>query len=567
MINYTGDETPMLVHIKEKIKDIVTDDKRKPFISNRVQRIAIRLISSFFALILLFTIVSRVSGSAAVASVQVSTMTSGELTAQAEIDGTIDAEDGISIVLPEGLKVIAVNAEKGKKVNEGEALLEFDKEAIEREREKLEDEIYILNQRISLSGTGSSDSVLEAQQALEDAQEAYNRLTANSGRNDCADLEAALTSAKNNRDRVLTTTKQAFVKEAEDNLKSVKESAENDIRLAQQALSKAEYGTPAYDSALQNLENQKKYWENAITEAEEKLKAEKSRTDFSNEAAVMEAQAAIDDAKNALESAKRESEYSREDELYAAEKDIEAARRALKKAQEQASVSQTETEIEILTYKSELSDKEKIRDTLQDILDHDGHVTAPASGIVLKTLEKDSKTEEDVDAVTISRKGEGFVCKGSLEEESAENFSVGDTGELSYRLDGRTQKLNAQITSISAPDKNKKVLVTVALPDGTYTPGMSAQFSLSKKSETYQNCLPLTALRSSSDGDYILVLRKQSTVMGTEWIAARVDIIVRDRDSQMMNIESTEDALNYSDQVVTGSNKAISEGDRVRIED
>ena len=548
----------MLVHIKEKIKDIVTDDKRKPFISNRVQRIAIRLISSFFALILLFTIVSRVSGSAAVASVQVSTMTSGELTAQAEIDGTIDAEDGISIVLPEGLKVIAVNAEKGKKVNEGEALLEFDKEAIEREREKLEDEIYILNQRISLSGTGSSDSVLEAQQALEDAQEAYNRLTANSGRNDCADLEAALTSAKNNRDRVLTTTKQAFVKEAEDNLKSVKESAENDIRLAQQALSKAEYGTPAYDSALQNLENQKKYWENAITEAEEKLKAEKSRTDFSNEAAVMEAQAAIDDAKNALESAKRESEYSREDELYAAEKDIEAARRALKKAQEQASVSQTETEIEILTYKSELSDKEKIRDTLQDILD---------SGIVLKTLEKDSKTEEDVDAVTISRKGEGFVCKGSLEEESAENFSVGDTGELSYRLDGRTQKLNAQITSISAPDKNKKVLVTVALPDGTYTPGMSAQFSLSKKSETYQNCLPLTALRSSSDGDYILVLRKQSTVMGTEWIAARVDIIVRDRDSQMMNIESTEDALNYSDQVVTGSNKAISEGDRVRIED
>lgn len=58
------------------------------------------------------------------------------------------------------------------------------------------------------------------------------------------------------------------------------------------------------------------------------------------------------------------------------------------------------------------------------------------------------------------------------------------------------KRLNAQITSISAPDKNKKVLVTVALPDGTYTPGMSAQFSLSKKSETYQNCLPLTALRS-----------------------------------------------------------------------
>lgn len=565
----------MLLQIKEKIKDIVTQkkdmfsigEKRKPLISNRVQRIAIRLISSFFALILLFTIVSRVSDSTAVARVQVSAMTSAELTTKAEINGTIDATDGISIILPEGLKVIAVNAEKGKKVNEGEALLEFDKAAIEHEMESLEDEIYILNQRISLSGIGSSDSVLEAQQALADAQEAYDRLAANSGRNDYADLEAAITNAKNNRDRVITATKQALIEEAEANLKSVKESAENDIGLAQQALSEAEYGTPAYDSALQNLETKKKHWENAITEAEAGLTAAKNRTDFSNEAAVMEAQAGIDTAHSALESARRESEYSREDELYAAGKDIEAARRALKKAQEQESVSQKEAEIESLTYKSELSDKEKIRNTLQEIMDHDGHVIAPGSGTVLKTLEKGSKTEEDVEAVTISRNGEGFVFKGSLEEESAENFSVGDTGELSYRLEGRTQKLDVQITAIGTPDEDKKVLVTVALPDGNYTPGMSAQFSLSKKSETYQNCLPLTALRSRSDGDYILVLRKQSTVMGTEWIASQVDIIVGDRDSQMMSVESTEDTLNYSDKVVTSSNKAISEGDRVRIED
>ena len=61
----------------------------------------------------------------------------------------------------------------------------------------------------------------------------------------------------------------------------------------------------------------------------------------------------------------------------------------------------------------------------------------------------------------------------------------------------------------------------------------------------------------------MLVIRRQNSVMGTEWVTARIDINVKDRDSKMMNVES---ALTYSDQVITSSNKAIAEGDRVRIE-
>ena len=56
---------------------------------------------------------------------------------------------------------------------------------------------------------------------------------------------------------------------------------------------------------------------------------------------------------------------------------------------------------------------------------------------------------------------------------------------------------------------------------------------------------------------------RQSSVLGTEWVIARVDITVKERDSQTMYVEG---ALTYSDQVVINSNKIISEGDRVRIE-
>ena len=60
-----------------------------------------------------------------------------------------------------------------------------------------------------------------------------------------------------------------------------------------------------------------------------------------------------------------------------------------------------------------MSEKEKLRDTLKEIIDNGGHVMAPVSGTVLKTLEKGSKTEADVEVVTLSNNGEGFVLKGA----------------------------------------------------------------------------------------------------------------------------------------------------------
>ena len=148
------------------------------------------------------------SDSATIASVQVSTMTSGTLTNKAEIDGTIDAEDGISITLPEGLRVIKVNAERGKAgKSEGEALLAFDVSSIKDKIKGLEDEIYILNQKISLSGKGSSDSVLDAQQALDDAQQAYDRLVAKLERNDFCRPRIACAMQSKNKDRAIHSYK------------------------------------------------------------------------------------------------------------------------------------------------------------------------------------------------------------------------------------------------------------------------------------------------------------------------------------------------------------------------
>ncbi len=647
----------MRLHIGEKIREqkamLISGKKYRPLIEDRVQRMAVYLMIGFFTFMLVCTIISRVSYSFTTDHVSVASMAGKTLMNRAELEGIIYASSEKGISLPDGLKAVSVNAGKGKSVEKGEALIEFDVPAAEERIKKLEEEIRILNLKLDISSNNGGNDVIEAQRTLEDAQKAYERIAAKYARaemrlkEDYTKLEETLADAEKN----LINKAEALVKEARENLQNVREDAEDAIRAAEQALdeesenlddsedsyqqaleayeqakdelnmanqrvseikeaiagkqpddatdyteelkeaeeelsiaqkafnqakkelSKADYNSSSYDRADDNLDSIKRGWKrkidkakDALYKAETVLEAVREGKDFSTESAVSEAQAAIDTAREALNRARRESEdnqYSEEEELYAAGRAVETAQAALEDARRQAEVLQKEGEIDRITCESERSDKEKSRAALQEILDNGGRLLAPAPGTVVRTLERGDKTKEGEDAVILSSADRGFVFEGKLDKDSARRFSAGDKGELHYKLDGSTQKADVEIHSISTPDESDQVLVTAVLPEGDYTSGMPTQLFLSRKSETYQNCLPLTALRSDSGGDHVFVLRRQSSVLGTEWVIARVDITVKERDSQMMYVDG---ALTYSDQVVISSNKIISEGDRVRIE-
>ena len=647
----------MRLHIGEKIREQkampISGKKYRPLIEDRVQRMAVYLMIGFFTFMLVCTIISRVSYSFTTAHVSVASMAGKTLMNRAELEGIIYASSEKGISLPDGLKAVSVNAGKGKSVEKGEALIEFDVPAAEERIKKLEEEIRILNLKLDISSNNGGNDVIEAQRTLEDAKKAYERIAAKYARTemrlkeDYTKIEETLADAEKN----LINKAESLVKEARENLQNVREDAEDAIRAAEQALdeesenlddsedsyqqaleayeqakdelnmanqrvseikeaiagkqpddatdyteelkeaeeelsiaqkafnqakkelSKADYNSSSYDRADDNLDSIKRGWKrkidkakDALYKAETVLEAVREGKDFSTESAVSEAQAAIDTAREALNRARRESEdnqYSEEEELYAAGRAVETAQAALEDARRQAEVLQKEGEIDRITCESERSDKEKSRAALQEILDNGGRLLAPAPGTVVRTLERGDKTKEGEDAVILSSADRGFVFEGKLDKDSARRFSAGDKGELHYKLDGSTQKADVEIHSISTPDESDQVLVTAVLPEGGYTSGMPAQLFLSRKSETYQNCLPLTALRSDSGGDHVFVLRRQSSVLGTEWVIARVDITVKERDSQMMYVDG---ALTYSDQVVISSNKIISEGDRVRIE-
>ena len=61
---------------------------------------------------------------------------------------------------------------------------------------------------------------------------------------------------------------------------------------------------------------------------------------------------------------------------------------------------------------------------------------------------------------------------------------------------------------------------------------------------------------------YVLVAKQQTTTLGEEIIADRVDIMILDKNQRSAAVEG---ALGAQDIVIVKSNKPISAGDRVRL--
>ena len=259
----------MRLHIGEKIREqkamLISGKKYRPLIEDRVQRMAVYLMIGFFTSMLVCTIISRVSYSFTTAHVSVASMAGKTLINRAELEGIIYASSEKGISLPDGLKAVSVNAGKGKSVEKGEVLIEFDVPAAEERIKKLEEEIRIINLKMDISSNNGGNDVIEAQRTLEDAKKAYERIAAKYARaemrlkEDYTKLEETLADAEKN----LINKAEALVKEARENLQNVREDAEDAIRAAEQAL----------DEESENLDDSEDSYQQAL-EAYEQAKDE-----------------------------------------------------------------------------------------------------------------------------------------------------------------------------------------------------------------------------------------------------------------------------------------------------
>ena len=531
-----------------------------PKIQNKTQRMAAKLLAGFFGLMLVFTVVSRAAQGMTTATVRAEKPSSGTITARVTLNGVIKPMEDMDITLAGSLYVTAARVEPGEKVEEGDMLLEFDMEDVETQLEAQKNSLAIAENKlaIALNGavTDTVTAVANAALSLEQTQADYKRLEEKlgvTGARSQEDYDAAKTALR----KAQASYTEALVQAKAD----LVEAAQAKVDSAQKAVDSAQT-----DEALAEARK-------ALSDAKAGLLAAQFTLNVTDQPLVTAAQSGVDAAQRALDSARRayeDSARSADDQLLAASRSVAAAQRSLEQARRDAADkeragenSALQTLNETITLKADIKALEKTIAQLEEILDMDGRLLSPIDGTV-QTIANTGKTQDKASVARLARGDAGFYFSAKTTAANAASLAAGDTGSLTYKSDGRDQRAQAVITDIGAADDDGSVLVKASLPEDSYPAGASGEMTIARAGERQNTCVPVSALRSDSDGDHVLILEEKKTVTGLAYTAKRVDVEVVSRDSALVSLQG---GLDRDALVVTSASKPIAEGDRVRLED
>lgn len=433
---------------------------------------------------------------------------------------------------------------------------------------------------------GSDSAIASAQNALEMAQESAS--TAERKYNNALTVYNqfmdALTKAQERLEELQQQDPPASPEEIEQAQKEVTEAklqADEFKPTLEDASENLDHANSAVRRAQEEVDRVREYQselvdraDESVESAEDDLFSAQNRTDFHDEASVSGAEGKVDSAKSSLKTANRNEEdrqLNQEKELLAAQRAIDLAKSELKMAQQQAvkakqsdESARLQNESEKLNCIAQRKEKQKLQTLLREISENQGIIFSPVDGTIKKLPEQTGNIQDGSSVVTLARTDKNFQFSAMVDEETAEQLSVGDEGRLSYTTGGKTKNETVQIASIGTVNEEGKVRVIVNLPEGSVFNEVSATLEIEKNSEQYQNILPLSSLRNIDGADVVLVIREYQSVMGTEQQVEAIEVNVKAQDSKNMAVEAP---LMPDDQVVVSASKPIEKGDRVRVKD
>lgn len=261
-------------------------------------------------------------------------------------------------------------------------------------------------------------------------------------------------------------------------------------------------------------------------------------------------------ARAELEALRKEEETARrllEDAERNEEKALREAERRIEDAKRDGVVS---SDPQLLSLNIQLLEGEMER--LQQLIDEGGQVLSPADGVIQKLTVSTGTRTSDSAAAVIAESAGGMRFTAVLTKEEAKYAARGD--KVTITLQGKQRGIETVLESVSPSAAGDGGVEVVALLEEGES-GQAASLHISKRSESYAQCVPLAALRGATGDQYVLVMEERQTVLGNEKMARRVNVTVSDSNDSKAAVEG---ALQSQDQVITGSTKNIVEGDRVR---
>ena len=462
--------------------------------------------------------------------------------AQDKADAT--ATDPVTLAAKERYEAAKEYAEKLEK--------DYAEEAAKR-RKDLEDEIAALEDQLvpyEEAAQTQREALAAAEEALSQAEFALS------------DAESAVQQAQEEYDAILKDVDNvpaSVFDQYYNNLNTAiqnRDQAQNDVETAEAAVSAAQAALnaalgPEYQALVSTL-MEKELELASLDESvhyEEVRKAIEERDRLYDEYAKL-AGTAAEDLKYA--------EYALEE----ARISLEAAYDSLAYAQENNNRSAAQTGVELQSIAEEIRlQQEKIKSLAGD---ESNTVVADVPGTV-STVECTAGDTVLKNALlaTLEVPDMGYTLSFSVTNDQAQRLRIGDTATVSNYYWGNS--VTATLSTIRTDPKNQqggKVLVFDLT--GDVTAGSDLTISVGQKSANYDLIVPNSAVKSDSNGSFVLAVNVKSSPLGNRYTARRVSVEVVAKDDS--NSAVVADLAN-GDYVITTSSAPIKSGDMVRLAD
>ena len=471
--------------------------------------------------------------------------------------GTVEAGGEKAIVTEEGILVAQVNVHTGESIGEGETLFALDMDSLEDQIYELQNQIKKLQLENDSLKKNKAQADAKQQRELKRAQEDYEETIAKNTVSDGKANEALqkAADAKSQAEKELNSAKDALA-QAENELNAVKEELQNVKEAAAAEQSKDTAGQPkdAADSDASGKNEQDNTTNSAITQKLQQLEEavqEKQNTYDTIQAKVTEKQAALDSASVALEEKQEQLESS----TSTAEDAKKAAERAVEDAGLSADIDHTQ-EINAIS----LEQYQKQLEKLKTLKQQNGEITAPSSGIITKVCVETGQKTTDTAAVVMSDEQSGLFFTTTTDSKNREYLSVGDNATITGV--GK-ETSDCSIVSLETSEDGSSIKVSIAMQGDDFLPGESAQMTATRKSESYDYLVPVTAVWQENNKAYVLLLETENTVLGEQYIARKAEVQILDKNSSYAAVSGN--SLSADCQIITDSDRTVGNGDVVRM--
>lgn len=287
----------------------------------------------------------------------------------------------------------------------------------------------------------------------------------------------------------------------------------------------------------------KRNWEAAQQELQEFLESDKE--DISENTSVKEAEAELEAARQQLKELKRQQkEQSRQ------------AKRTLEDSMEEG-VENNMAAINRIT----ITEKQRQLSELEREKENGGKIVAQMDGtITLVQLEVGQRTVETA-AFLMSDTSGGMSFTTQISKEDAVYVVAGDTVMLKS-ADKKYEDFS--VLSVET-NEDETVKVTVFVPKDTLALGAYACMELTKQSEEYSITVPVSAVHTENEKNFVYVMEEEDTVLGGQYVARRMDVTVAEKNGLYAAV--SESSLTAESQVITESDQMISAGEKVRLQE